>query len=557
MLTDIQIAQNATLKPIIEIGKTLGLSPDDLDCYGKFKAKIPLSVASRLKDKPDGKLVLVTAMNPTPAGEGKTTVSIGLAQALCKLGNNALLALREPSLGPVFGVKGGAAGGGYAQVLPMEDINLHFTGDLHAITSANNLLSAMLDNHLYQGNKLDIDTDQILWKRCLDMNDRALRSLEIGVGAGLNGVPRKEVFSITAASEVMAILCLSTDICDLKNRLASIVVAYNKSGNPVTAGDLNAQGAMAALLKEAMSPNLVQTLEHTPALIHGGPFANISHGCNSIIATTLGLKLSDILVTEAGFGADLGAEKFLDIKCRTAGIWPDAIVLVATIRSLKYNAGVPKDILSEPNAEALRIGFKNLEKHIENINEFGVPCFVAANRFLTDTDEEIDLLRQLCADKGARFAPVEVFAKGGEGGLELAEAIIQELSGAPKKAPHFVYDTSASPEEKIRSIATNIYGAKDIDILPEAQAKIKEFIDLGFGNLPICIAKTQYSLSDNPKTLGRPLDFTMTVRDVWLSAGAGYLVILTGTIVTMPGLPPIPAAEGIDLDDNGQITGLF
>ncbi|NLT12403.1 MAG: formate--tetrahydrofolate ligase [Clostridiaceae bacterium] len=557
MLTDIQIAQNTTLKPINEIASQLGLSPDDLDCYGRYKAKIPLSVASRLRDKPDGKLVLVTAMNPTPAGEGKTTVSIGLAQALCKLGNKALLALREPSLGPVFGVKGGAAGGGYSQVLPMEDINLHFTGDLHAITSANNLLSAMLDNHLFQGNALDIDTNRILWKRCLDMNDRALRSLEIGVGAGLNGVPRKEVFSITAASEVMAILCLSTDIIDLKARLASIVVAYNNSGRPVTAGDLNAHGAMASLLKDALSPNLVQTLEHTPALIHGGPFANISHGCNSIIATKLGLKLSDILVTEAGFGADLGAEKFLDIKCRTAGIWPDAIVLVATIRSLKYNAGIPKEKLSEPNADALRAGFRNLEKHIENITAFGVPCFVAANRFLTDTDEEIDLLRSLSAQKGARFAPVEVYAKGGEGALELADKLSESLISSPKIQPQYVYDTDSEPEEKIRAIATTIYGAKDIDILPEAKAKIKEFTELGFGKLPICIAKTQYSLSDNPKALGRPSDFTLTVRDVWLSAGAGYLVVLTGTIVTMPGLPPVPAAEGIDLDECGQITGLF
>lgn len=558
MKSDIEIARSSQMFPIQKIADRLGIGENELDLYGKYKAKLPLSLLDRLKARPNGKLVLVTAMNPTPAGEGKTTVSIGLAQALDELGRKVMLALREPSLGPVFGVKGGAAGGGYSQVLPMEDINLHFTGDLHAVTSANNLLAAMLDNHLYQGNILRIDKDRILWKRCLDMNDRALRNVIVGVGGGLSGVERKDVFSITAASEVMAVLCLAVDMDDLKDRLSRIAVAYDMDGNLVTAGDLHAEGAMAVLLKDAVCPNLVQTIEHTPALVHGGPFANISHGCNSIIATRMGLKLSDILVTEAGFGADLGAEKFMDIKCRTAGIWPDAVVIVATVRSLKYNAGIPKSDLSKPDTEALEKGFANLEKHIENMKKFGVPCIVASNRFFTDTDEEIELLRQLCEQLGARFSPADVFAGGGQGGLELAKDVLSVLyDPAAHKEPKYVYELESTAEEKIRAVATQIYGAASIDILPDAMDKIRAFEKLGFGKLPICVAKTQYSLSDDQKVLGRPKDFTLTVRDVWLSAGAGYLVVLTGAIVTMPGLPPKPAAESIDIFADGVIEGLF
>ena len=557
MLSDIEIARNAKTLPIRDIALKLGLAEDVPEYYGKNKAKLPLSVLFDRKDKPDGRLILVTAMNPTPAGEGKTTVSIGLGQALSRIGHKTILALREPSLGPVFGVKGGAAGGGYSQVLPMEDINLHFTGDLHAITSANNLLAAMIDNHLFQGNSLRIDKDRVLWKRCLDMNDRALRQITVGVGGGSNSVERPEGFNITAASEVMAILCLATGTEDLKNRLARITVAYDLDGNLISAGQLEAQGAMAVLLKDAICPNLVQSLEHTPVLIHGGPFANISHGCNSILATKMALKLGDIVVTEAGFGADLGAEKFLDIKCRTAGIWPDAVVIVATVRSLKYNAGVAKADLSAPNLDAVRSGFANLEKHIENMASFGVPCVVAANRFHTDTEEEIALLEELCSAKGVRFAPAEIFAKGGAGGEQLASCVLEAMSGPKNKVPHFMYELTDSVEEKIQALATKLYGAASVNILPEAAEKIRSFTQLGYGNLPICVAKTQYSLSDDQKLLGRPKDFSLTVRDVRLSSGAGYLVILTGAIMTMPGLSARPAATSIDIDENGIIEGLF
>ncbi len=557
MLSDIEIARSATISPIADIAATLGLTPDEPEYYGKYKAKLPLNVINKRSGNKDGKLVLVTAMNPTPAGEGKTTVSIGLAQAMSKLGRKAMLALREPSLGPVFGIKGGAAGGGYSQLIPMEDINLHFTGDLHAITSANNLLAAMLDNHIYQGNDLKIDINRVIWKRCLDMNDRALRAVTIGVGGGTNGVERSDAFNITAASEIMAILCLASDTEDLKEGLKKIVVAYDTDGNIVTAGDLKAEGALATLLKDAVAPNLVQSLEHVPALVHGGPFANISHGCNSVIATKAGLKLSDILITEAGFGADLGAFKFLDIKCRKAGLWPDAAVIVSTVRSLKYNAGISKEDLTIPNVDAVRAGFPNLAKHIENMKSFGIPVIVASNRFLSDTDEEIEAMRQMCDELGASFAPAEVFAKGGEGGLELAQAVLDILDRDEAKDPVFTYSLDDTTEDKIRAVATKIYGASDIDILPEAMAKIKAFEESGYGDLPICIAKTQYSLSDDPKALGRPEGFTLTVRDVSLSAGAGYIVVLTGKIMTMPGLPKHPAALDIDIDNNGIISGLF
>ncbi|MCQ2482266.1 MAG: formate--tetrahydrofolate ligase [Clostridia bacterium] len=558
MLSDIEIASSAKMLPIEAIAEEIGLSKDEIEQYGKYKAKVPLSVISSRKNNPDGKLVLVTAMNPTPAGEGKTTVSIGLAQALKKLNKNVMLALREPSLGPVFGVKGGAAGGGYSQVVPMEDINLHFTGDLHAITAANNLLAAMLDNHLFQGNELNIDPERVLWKRCLDMNDRALRRIVVGHGDTKScGVERDDIFQITAASEVMAILCLSADLEDLKNRLKNIAVAYTYDGKLVTCGDLHAEGAMTTLLKDAISPNLVQSLEHVPAFVHGGPFANISHGCNTIVATKAALKLADITVTEAGFGADLGAEKFLDIKCRKAGIWPDAVVIVATCRSLKYNAGIPKAELNNPNVEAVKIGFANLSKHIENMKGFGIPCVVAANRFLTDTDEEIAAMKELCEQFGASFAPCEIFAKGGDGGIELAEAVLNKMASASDKKPQYTYELTDSVVDKITKVATKIYGASDVNILPEAKEKIDNFTKDGFGNLPICIAKTQYSLSDNAKELGRPENFTLTVRDVYLSSGAGYLVVLTGNILTMPGLPPHPAALDIDIDNNGKIKGLF
>ncbi len=557
MLSDIEIAQNAKIKPITEIAESAGIDPDKLDLYGKYKAKLPLDYVESLLDRPDAKLVLVTAMNPTPAGEGKTTISIGLAQGLKKIGKNPILALREPSLGPVFGVKGGACGGGYSQVVPMEDINLHFTGDIHAITTANNLLAAMIDNHLFQGNELNIDKDRILWKRCLDMNDRCLRAVTVGVGGGTKGVTRPEIFQITAASEIMAILCLAKDMDDLKVRLDRIAIAYDLDGNLVTAGQLGATGALATCLKDAMAPNLVQSLEGVPALVHGGPFANISHGCNSCIATKTALKLSDIVVTEAGFGADLGAEKFLDIKCRGLGIWPDLVVIVTTVRSLKYNAGIPKEELSKPNPEAVRNGLANVLRHIKNMQSFGVPVLVASNRFLTDTEEELAIVEEACKATGAEFAPAEIFAKGGEGGTELASKALAILGQNNEKKPVYSYELTDSVEEKITKVATKVYGAGKVDILPEAKAKIDEFVAKGYGNLPICIAKTQYSLSDDPKKLGNPEGFTLTVRDCYISAGAGYLVILTGTIVTMPGLPKHPAAMDIDIDKDGVITGLF
>ena len=557
MLSDIQIAQNAKIKPITEIAVSAGIDPDKLDLYGKYKAKIPLDYAQSLPERPDAKLVLVTAMNPTPAGEGKTTVSIGLAQGLKKIGKNPVLALREPSLGPVFGVKGGACGGGYSQVVPMEDINLHFTGDIHAITTANNLLAAMIDNHLFQGNALNLDKDRILWKRCLDMNDRCLRAVTVGVGGGTKGVTRPEIFQITAASEIMAILCLAKDMKDLKVRLDRIAIAYDLDGNIVTAGQLGATGALAACLKDALSPNLVQSLEGVPALVHGGPFANISHGCNTCIATKTALKLSDIVVTEAGFGADLGAEKFLDIKCRDLGIWPDLVVLVTTVRSLKYNAGIPKDQLSNPNPEAVKAGLANVLRHIKNMQGFGIPVLVASNRFLTDTEEELAIVEEACKATGAEFAPAEIFAKGGEGGIELANKALSILEQNNEKKPCYSYELTDTVEDKIRKVATKVYGAGSVDILPEAQEKINGFVQKGYGDLPICIAKTQYSLSDDPKKLGNPEGFTLTVRDCYISAGAGYLVILTGTIVTMPGLPPHPAAMDIDIDNNGVISGLF
>lgn len=558
MQSDIEIARSSKMLPIREIAEGINIKEEELEYYGHYKAKLPLSLLNERRNTPDGKLILVTAMNPTPAGEGKTTMSIGLGQALSRLGKKTVLALREPSLGPVFGVKGGAAGGGYSQVLPMDDINLHFTGDLHAVTSANNLLAAMLDNHLYQGNTLRIDKDRVLWKRCLDMNDRTLRHVRIALGSGFGGVERGESFSITAASEVMAILCLASGVEDLKNRLARIVVAYDLDGNLVTAGQLEAQGAMAVLLKDAVCPNLVQTIEHTPVLIHGGPFANISHGCNSIIATKMALKLGDITITEAGFGADLGAEKFLDIKCRTAGIWPNAVVIVATVRSLKHNAGIAKSDLSLPNMPAVRNGFSNLEKHINNMLSFGLPVVVGCNRFYTDTDEELSLIRDLCLAKGVRFSAAEIFSRGGAGGEELAREVLSLIENSgPACVPHYMYELSASTREKIEAIAFGIYGAACVNILPEAREKIDAFEKSGYGNLPVCIAKTQYSLSDDQKCLGCPKDFTLTVRDVWLSAGAGYLVILTGNIMTMPGLPPHPAAVDIDIDENGVIEGLF
>jgi formate--tetrahydrofolate ligase len=557
MLSDIEIAQNAKIKPITEIAESAGIDPDKLDLYGKYKAKLPLDYVESLPERPNAKLVLVTAMNPTPAGEGKTTISIGLAQGLKKIGKNPILALREPSLGPVFGVKGGACGGGYSQVVPMEDINLHFTGDIHAITTANNLLAAIIDNHLFQGNELNIDKDRILWKRCLDMNDRCLRAVTVGVGGGTKGVTRPEIFQITAASEIMAILCLAKDMDDLKVRLDRIAIAYDLDGNLVTAGQLGATGALATCLKDAMAPNLVQSLEGVPALVHGGPFANISHGCNSCIATKTALKLSDIVVTEAGFGADLGAEKFLDIKCRGLGIWPDLVVIVTTVRSLKYNAGIPKEELNKPNPEAVRNGLANVLRHIKNMQSFGVPVLVASNRFLTDTEEELAIVEEACKATGAEFAPAEIFAKGGEGGTELASKALAILEQNNEKKPVFSYELTDSVEEKITKVATKVYGAGSIDILPEAKAKIDEFVAKGYGNLPICIAKTQYSLSDDPKKLGNPEGFTLTVRDCYISAGAGYLVILTGTIVTMPGLPKHPAAMDIDIDKDGVITGLF
>ena len=556
MKTDIQIAQEATMLPIRDVAAKYGIGEDDLELYGKYKAKFSDELLNEIEDRPDGKLVLVTAINPTPAGEGKTTTSIGLAQALAKLDKKCLLALREPSLGPCFGIKGGAAGGGYAQVVPMEDLNLHFTGDFHAITSANNLLAAMLDNHIQQGNELRIDTRQVIWKRCLDMNDRALRNIVIGLGKKADGFVREDHFVITVATEIMAILCLAKDMKDLKERLSRIIVAYDLDGNPVTAGQLKAVGAMAALLKDAIKPNLIQTLENTGAIVHGGPFANIAHGCNSVRATKSALKLADIVITEAGFGADLGAEKFMNIKCRMAGLKPDAVVLVATVRALKYNGGVPKDQLSTENLDALAKGICNLEKHIENLQKFGVPIVVTLNSFLTDTQAEYEYIRNFCEERGCEFALSEVWAKGGEGGIALAEKVLSTLD-TKKSDFHVLYPDEMPLKEKINTIAREIYGADGVNFDPAAEKMLDKLTDLGFGNLPVCMAKTQYSLSDDQTKLGRPQGFNISVRDVFVNAGAGFVVALTGAIMTMPGLPKKPAAFGIDVDDDGKITGLF
>mgnify|MGYP002418806157 FL=1 len=556
MLTDIEIAQNCKMQPITEVAAKAGLSADDLELYGKYKAKLGRETWEKIQDKPDGKLVLVTAINPTPAGEGKTTTTVGLGQAMAQLGQNAVIALREPSLGPVFGIKGGAAGGGYAQVVPMEDINLHFTGDMHAITAANNLLCAMLDNHLQQGNTLGIDSRRVLFSRVLDMNDRALRNITIGLGGKVNGVPREDHFMITVASEVMAILCLANDLADLKKRLGNILVAYTYAGEPVYARDLKADGAMAALLKDAIKPNLVQTLEGTPCLMHGGPFANIAHGCNSVQATKMALKLGDIAITEAGFGADLGAEKFLDIKCRAAGLTPSCVVLVATVRALKYNGGVAKPDLNQPNVDALAKGIVNLDAHIENIRKFGLPVVVAINAFPTDTAEEMAFIEQHCKEMGVRVALSEVFAKGGEGGKALAQQVLDVLAEGQSDY-HPIYELDQPLTDKIRAIATTIYGAKDVNILPAAAKELANIEAMGYGSLPICMAKTQYSLSDDASLLGRPTDFTITVRTARLSAGAGFVVCETGAIMTMPGLPKKPAAENIDVEEDGKIIGLF
>lgn len=556
MKSDIEIAQSVTPRAVESIAEEIGLSRQDIELYGDYKAKINLNVYKRIQNRPNGKLVLVTAITPTPAGEGKTTTTIGLGDALHKLGKNTVLALREPSLGPVFGIKGGAAGGGWAQVIPMEDINLHFTGDMHAIGAANNLLAAMLDNHIQQGNALGIDTRRITWKRCVDMNDRQLRSIVDGLGGRMNGVPREDGFDITVASEVMAILCLSNDLMDLKQKLAQIVVGYTRDEKPVTCGQLKAQGAMAALLKDAINPNLVQTLEHTPALIHGGPFANIAHGCNSIVATKMALKLGDYCITEAGFGADLGAEKFLDIKCRKAGLRPDAVVIVATVRALKMHGGLPKNQLSTENLQALEKGMPNLLKHIENITEkFGLPAVVAINRFPTDTEAELELVRRKCTELGVKVALSEVWGKGGEGGIELAKEVLSLV----EQPNHFrmIYEDDVPLKGKIEAVAKEIYGADGVDYMPAASKELDKLTALGFGALPVCIAKTQYSLSDNPKLLGRPEGFRITVKKVKLSAGAGFVVALTGDIMTMPGLPKVPAAENIDVDENGRISGLF
>ncbi len=556
MLTDIEIAQQCVMRPIAEIAQKAGLTADELECYGKYKAKIAAETWERLQDAPDGKLILVTAINPTPAGEGKTTTTVGLGQAMAQKGKNAMIALREPSLGPVFGIKGGAAGGGYAQVVPMEDINLHFTGDMHAITAAHNLLCAMLDNHLQHGNALGIDPCRVVFPRVMDMNDRALRNITIGLGGKTDGVPREEHFMITVASEIMAILCLATDLQDLKARMGDILVAYNYKGEAVYARDLHAEGAMTALMRDAMKPNLVQTLEGTPCLMHGGPFANIAHGCNSIQATRMAMKLSDYTITEAGFGADLGAEKFFDIKCRKAGLRPDCVVLVATVRALKYNGGVPKTELNEPNLAALQAGIANLEKHMENLQKYGVPVVVAINAFPTDTAAEIELIHTVCAKHGVAVALSEVFAKGGAGGLDLAEKVIQAAdSGAADF--HVLYEEKMPIVDKIKTIATEIYGAKEVHILQAAEKELQRITAMGYGDLPICIAKTQYSLSDNAALLGRPDGFTVTVRAVRLAAGAGFVVCETGAIMTMPGLPKVPTAEKIDTDAAGKITGLF
>lgn len=556
MKTDIEIAQEAVKLPIVEVAARVGIEEDDLEMYGKYKAKLTEEYLTKINQNKKGKLILVTAINPTPAGEGKTTTSVGLGDAMNRLGYNTMIALREPSLGPCFGIKGGAAGGGYAQVVPMEDLNLHFTGDFHAITSANNLLAALLDNHIQQGNELGIDTRQIVWKRCEDMNDRVLRNIVIGMGTKGDGVVREDHFVITVASEIMAVLCLATDMKDLKARLARIIVAYTYDGNPVTAQDIKAVGSMAALLKDAIKPNLVQTLEHTPVIVHGGPFANIAHGCNSVRATQTALHLADYVVTEAGFGADLGAEKFLDIKCRTAGLHPDACVLVATIRALKYNGGVDKANLATEDLDALQKGIVNLEKHIENIQQYGVPVIVTLNSFLTDTAAEIEFVRNFCKERNCDFALSEVWAKGGEGGEELAKEVIRTITN---KESHYapIYTDDMSLTNKIYAIATKIYGADDVAYTPAAKKQLARITELGYGNLPICMAKTQYSLSDDPKKIGRPRNFDITVREAYVSAGAGFVVALTGSIVTMPGLPKRPAAFDIDVDDNGKIVGLF
>ena len=556
MKTDIQIAQEAEMKHIKEVAVQAGISEDELEFYGKYKAKLSDELWNRIKDNEDGKLVLVTAINPTPAGEGKTTTSVGLGQAFAKLGKKAMIALREPSLGPCFGIKGGAAGGGYAQVVPMEDLNLHFTGDFHAITSANNLLAAMLDNHIQQGNTLGIDPRQVVWKRCVDMNDRVLRNIVVGLGRKTDGMVREDHFVITVASEIMAILCLADDLADLKRRLGRIIVAYNFKGEPVTADDLQATGAMAALLKDAIKPNLIQTLEHTPALVHGGPFANIAHGCNSVRATKMALKLSDITVTEAGFGADLGAEKFFDIKCRMAGLKPDAVVLVATVRALKYNGGVAKADLAEENLDALAKGIVNLEKHIENIQKYGVPVIVTLNSFVTDTDAENAFIEKFCRERGCEFALSEVWEKGGEGGVDLAQKVLETLE-TKESDFHTLYNDELSLKDKIRTIAQEIYGAHDVVYEPAAEKQLAKIESMGFGSFPICMAKNQYSLSDDATKLGRPENFDIHIREVYVSAGAGFVVALTGAVMTMPGLPKVPAANGIDVTNDGKITGLF
>ncbi len=556
MKTDIQIAQEAQMAHIKDVANVVGIGEEELEFYGKYKAKLSDEVWERIKDRKDGKLVLVTAINPTPAGEGKTTTTVGLGQAFAKLNKKAIIALREPSLGPCFGIKGGAAGGGYAQVVPMEDLNLHFTGDFHAITSANNLLAAMLDNHIQQGNALQIDPRQVVWKRCLDMNDRNLRNIVVGLGSKMDGMVREDHFVITVASEIMAILCLAEDIQDLKKRLGRIIVAYNFNGDPVTAEELQATGAMTALLKDAIKPNLIQTLEHTPALVHGGPFANIAHGCNSVRATRMALKLSDITVTEAGFGADLGAEKFLDIKCRKAGFRPDAVVLVATVRALKYNGGVAKENLGKEDLQALERGIVNLEKHIENIKKYDVPVVVTLNSFVTDTEAENEYIRKFCEEKGCEFALSEVWEKGGEGGIALAQKVLDTLEHKESRF-HTLYPDEMSLEDKIETIAKEIYGARGVVYEPAAKKQLAKITSMGFGELPVCMAKNQYSLSDAAKRLGRPTDFDIHIREVYVSAGAGFVVALTGAIMTMPGLPKVPAANGIDVSDDGKITGLF
>lgn len=556
MKTDIQIAQEAELMHIKDVAASIGISEDELEFYGKYKAKLSDELWEHVKDQKDGKLVLVTAINPTPAGEGKTTITVGLGEALAKMGKKAMIALREPSLGPCFGIKGGAAGGGYAQVLPMEDLNLHFTGDFHAITSANNLLAAMLDNHIQQGNALGIDPRNVVWKRCVDMNDRVLRNIVVGLGNKMDGMVREDHFVITVASEIMAILCLADDLADLKRRLGRIIVAYTFEGNPVTADDLQATGAMTALLKDAIKPNMIQTLEHTPALVHGGPFANIAHGCNSVRATKLALKISDITITEAGFGADLGAEKFMDIKCRKAGLKPDAVVLVATVRALKYNGGVAKQDLGEENLEALQKGIVNLEKHIENIQKYGVPVVVTLNSFVTDTEAENEFIRKFCEERGCEFALAKVWEKGGEGGIELAEKVLDTLEHK-KSDFHVLYEDELSLTEKIEKISREIYGAKGVVYEPAARKQLAKIEEMGFGHFPICMAKNQYSLSDDAKKLGRPENFDIHIREVYVSAGAGFVVALTGAVMTMPGLPKVPAANNIDVTEDGKITGLF